>query len=308
MAEGREDLEEDIWSSWLLRLRHADDPEYEPEVRAEIVRFADRVIDAAHLAPGMTVIDVGTGDGLVGLRAITHVGSTLKVIFTDISAVLLRETRVTATDMGVAGQCTFLQGSAEQLAGIPDASVDVVVTRASLAYVADKGAALREFHRVLKPGGRISIAEPALQEEAFKARILRQRVEASRGPQQDRFLTLLHRWHAAQFPDTEEEQARTPHVNYGERDLITWARAAGFQHIHMQLEIDILPTVNRSWSRFIGTSPHPLAPTLGQIMVDRFSAEERELFEGRMRPQIERGATESTHRIIYLTARKAGIS
>ena len=41
-----------------------------------------------------------------------------------------------------------------------DGSVDVVTTRSVLIYVKDKAAALREFYRVLKPGGRVSLFEP----------------------------------------------------------------------------------------------------------------------------------------------------
>jgi len=76
-------------------------------------------------------------------------------------------------------------------------TIDVAATRAALAYVPDKSAALREFHRVLKAGGRISLAEPILQDDAFFARALRKRVESQTGESQDRFLTLLHRWKAA---------------------------------------------------------------------------------------------------------------
>jgi ubiquinone/menaquinone biosynthesis C-methylase UbiE len=50
--------------------------------------------------------------------------------------------------------------SADSLADIADASVDVVTTRSVLIYVKDKAAALREFYRVVRPGGRISIHEP----------------------------------------------------------------------------------------------------------------------------------------------------
>ncbi|MHB8723679.1 MAG: methyltransferase domain-containing protein [Steroidobacteraceae bacterium] len=102
---------------------------------------------------------------------------------------------------------------------IADGSVDVVATRAVLAYVADKKAALGEFLRILKPGGRLSIAEPILQDDAFHARALRKRIEDPSQPV-DRFLTLLHRWKAAQFPDTEETFAKSPIVNYSERDLL----------------------------------------------------------------------------------------
>ena len=168
----------DEWSEWLLHRRHADDDAYGKVVHETVVAFADRVLDGAALAPGMTLADVGTGDGLVGLRAIERIGPRLQLIMTDISATLLGHAAARAAALGVQAQCTFHECPADRLGAIADASVDVVVTRAVLAYVADKSTALREFFRILKPGGRISLAEPILQDEAFYARALRARLDA----------------------------------------------------------------------------------------------------------------------------------
>jgi arsenite methyltransferase len=161
------DPQGDLWSEWLLHRRHADDPDFERVVRTEMERFADRVLAGARLAPGMTVADIGTGDGLIAFGAIDRIGRSLRVFLTDISAPLLRHAERVATERGVRKQCTFLQCSAEKLDGIEDVSVDVVMTRAVLTYVADKCAALREFYRVLVPGGRLSIAEPIFQDDAL---------------------------------------------------------------------------------------------------------------------------------------------
>jgi len=59
----------------------------------------------------------------------------------------------------VAERAEFVRAAAEDLSSIPDASVDVVTTRSVLIHAQDKDAAFREFHRVLRPEGRLSIFE-----------------------------------------------------------------------------------------------------------------------------------------------------
>jgi arsenite methyltransferase len=302
LTQSRE-LESDVWSEWLLHRRHADDPAYCRVVQAVVQGYADRVLEGGQLAADMTLVDVGAGEGLVAFRAIERIGPSLRVILTDLSAPMLRFAESTALERNVRAQCTFLECPADNLAGIADASVDVVATRAVLAYVADKAAALGEFFRILKPGGRLSIAEPILQDEAFYARALRRRIEDQSRPV-DRFLTLLHRWKAAQFPDTEEAGAKSPIVNYSERDLLNLVRGAGFAEIHLQLHIDVAPSLITSWDVFLGSSPHPWAPALKQILAQQFTFEERQFFEQMVRPTVESGKNVTTDRAMYLQAQR----
>jgi arsenite methyltransferase len=302
---GNSDFQSDVWSEWLLHRRHADDSEYRRAVRAAVEGYADRVLEGAQLSSGMILADVGAGEGLVAFRAIDRIGPSLRVILTDISAPMLRYAESVAQQRNVSTQCAFLECSAENLTGIADSSVDVVATRAVLAYVTNKKAALREFYRILKPGGRISINEPILQDEAFYARALRRRVEDQSQPG-DRFLTLLHRWKAAQFPDTEEACAKSPIANYSERDFLNLVREAGFAEIHLQLHIDMVPSLITSWNVFLGHSPHPWAPSLTQILAEQFTAEERRFFEQMVRPTVESGQNIATERIVYLQAMRPG--
>jgi len=125
-------------SDWLLHTRHAGDPSRNATIRAGIEPYADRVINGARLAPGMVMADIGAGDGLVAFRAIDRIGASLRVLLTDISVPLLRHTEALAIQHDVHEQCTFLNCSAEALTGIEDASVDVVTTRAVLAYVPEQ--------------------------------------------------------------------------------------------------------------------------------------------------------------------------
>ena len=90
----------DVWANWLLHERFADDPSHERTLRAEIAQYADRVLDAAQLAPGMTLVDVGTGDGLVAFRAIDRVGPSLRVLLTDVATSLLQHAGSIAIQRG----------------------------------------------------------------------------------------------------------------------------------------------------------------------------------------------------------------
>ena len=298
------DVAHDNWSTWILSQRHGDDQAYERNVRADITKYADRVLDFVHLRPGMTLADIGTGDGLVGFRAIERCGAAIRVLMTDISAPLLRHTKETAQALGVSAQCDYLQGSAEKMQGIADESVDAATMRAVLAYVEDKRAAMRELHRILKPGARFAIAEPILRDEALEVCMLKRLIDSGSIDTGDPFFPLLLRCRAAQFPDTEEKARSLPITNYGERDLVRYAIDAGFTDIHLELHIDVQTEDSLPWETFRRISPHPLAPTLEEVLDTRFTHEEREFLEIRMRAIFESGKQPGASRIAYLTAKK----
>lgn len=295
----------DNWSRWLLQLRNGGDPTFETTLRTEVEAYADRVLDGAGLQPGMTLADIGTGDGLVAFRAIGRIGRSLRVVLADISAPLLRRAKMAATERRVLDQCFFVECSADRLSGITDTSVDAITTRAVLAYVADKKAALAEFHRVLKPGGRMSLAEPILQDEAYSACALKNMLETPGARAKDPFLPLLHRWKAAQFPDTLQKLAASPITNFSERTLFETIRVCGFTNIHLELHMDLRPSIIPSWKVFIECSPHPWAPPLSAILAESFTQEERQTFENTMRPLVESGQGLNVGRSVFVTAVKA---
>ena len=79
----------DIWSDWLLRKRGGADPVFGQFVRGAIERIRDRVLNGAQLSAGMTLLDVGSGDGLIAFGALARLGPSLRVILTDVSIPLL---------------------------------------------------------------------------------------------------------------------------------------------------------------------------------------------------------------------------
>lgn len=297
-------IEPDVWSEWLLHGRHAGDSAFADSVRASVGRDIDRVLDAARLGPDSVLADIGTGEGVLALRAIERVGQGLKVLMTDVSPALLRHAERSAIERQVQQQCTFLHCPADQLAPIASNSMDAVTTRAVLAYVADKAAALREFFRILKPGGRLSMAEPVMQDDALFASSLKAMFDMNSAVPVSPALRLIHRWKAAQYPDTPQKIAASPIANYSERTLYDTVRNCGFAELHLELHIDTLPSTVKSWELFVSLSPHPWAPSLKTILANEFTEAERSLFEDAMRPVIESPSAVMTTRVLYLSACK----
>lgn len=152
--------EPDHWSRWLLERRDAGDERQRSISLGHLGPVRDRVLSCAEPLDGATLLDVGTGDGLIGLEALERVGAHGSVIFSDISAALLEQCRQAVAARGVLDRARFVALRAEDLAEIPDASVDVITTRSVLIYVADKARAFAALHRALRGGGRISLFEP----------------------------------------------------------------------------------------------------------------------------------------------------
>lgn len=106
---------------------------------------------------GATVVDVGSGGGLDSVIAARAVGSSGAVIGIDMTQDMLDRSRRSATMLGL-DNLEFREGRAEKLP-IPDESADLVISNGVLNLVPDKKRAYSEINRVLKPGGRIQIAD-----------------------------------------------------------------------------------------------------------------------------------------------------
>jgi arsenite methyltransferase len=294
----------DIWTNWLRHDRYGGDADNEAHIRGKVLGYADRILNVVEFRQGMTLVDLGTGEGLVAFRALERFGASLNVIMTDISRPLLNLAEAQARAKKLSSQCMFLIASADQLSPLPDQAADVVTARSVLAYVENKLSAFSEIYRVLKPGGRLSIAEPIFRDEALAVIAMKRVINRRTTDRVEPLLPLLHRWKAAQFPDEEDALARTAITNYTERDLVRFAQKSGFTDIHLELHIDVHTSAPTPWETFVDKSPHPLAPTLRSVLREKFSAQEQELFEEIMRPRIETGGNVSFERMIYLTAIK----
>lgn len=117
---------------------------------------AHRLVERAALAPGARVLDVATGTGWVALAAAHHVGPTGRVLGVDLAPELLERARQKAAATSLT-QVEFRAGDAERL-DLADRQFDVVLCASGLFFVPDMLAALREWHRVLTPGGQVAFS------------------------------------------------------------------------------------------------------------------------------------------------------
>lgn len=113
--------------------------------------YRRRTLQFAGLKPGMQVLDVGMGTGLVARQAASITGDPSSITGVDPSPGMIQSAKLPA---GV----KVVEGRAEQIP-LPDGGYDFLSMGYALRHISDLSVAFVEFHRVLKPGGKVCILE-----------------------------------------------------------------------------------------------------------------------------------------------------
>jgi arsenite methyltransferase len=169
------------------------------------------LVERLRIQAGERVLDVGSGTGLLAEHVAGIVGAGGSVLGIDPLPL-----RIEIAKRKVRPQLAFAVGDAQQLGELPDAGFDVVYLNAVFHWLLEKSGPLRNFYRVLRPGGRLGISTGS-KDHVSQIQVIRRNV--------------LGRYPYRDYPESE---AGFPH-RVSQAELQALLQQAGFHPVSVDL-------------------------------------------------------------------------
>jgi arsenite methyltransferase len=148
--------------AWAEDLAYPDELSRVPDAAVASYAGVANPFSLGRLSPGERVLDVGCGAGTDTLVAAQMVAPDGHVTGIDMTPEMLARARAAATEMG-ATNTELVEGDVERLL-FADESFDVAISNGVIDLIPDKDAVFSEIYRVLRPGGRVQLADVTIQE------------------------------------------------------------------------------------------------------------------------------------------------
>jgi ubiquinone/menaquinone biosynthesis C-methylase UbiE len=232
---------------------------------AQIATFTrgatDGILGAAHLRPGMRVLDLASGVGDPALSIAEEVGPSGRVTATDLGPGMMSLAEELARKKGLTN-IEFREASAEALPFASE-SYEVLTCRFGIMFFPDLHKALRECLRVLKPGGRAAFVAWGRKEQPF--------FTTTAG------IVLKH----VPVPPPPPDPNGPSLFMFGERDRLRRAlQAAGFSNVHEEDRIIAgrwASSVEEYWEQFTEVAA-PFRPLIDQLTPEKMAQAKSEIF------------------------------
>ena len=148
--------------AWAEDLGYPEELADVPDSGVESFAGVANPFSLGRLKPGERVLDLGSGAGTDSLVAARMVGPGGSVTGIDMTPEMIENARKGAAELGL-DNVTFVEGEAERLP-FDESSFDVVISNGVIDLIPDKDAVFAELYRVLRPGGRMQLADVTIQQ------------------------------------------------------------------------------------------------------------------------------------------------
>lgn len=279
------------WSQWLKQSRFS----YMSEVQKEqtinwLQSVKDAVLANADLQKTDTVIDIGTGTGLLAFGAM-DLGCE-KVIFSDKFEDCLVSCEEILVQSGVKSGYEMLQSACEEI-NLPDETVDKALMRSVLVHILDKQKAINEVFRILKKGGKFCAFEPII----------------SSNTRYHQLLNPNNIENFEEFKKVEDEFMSNPEdplCNFDENSLAQSLDNAGFSDGVIDLQVvqsDYV--VNKDMvETWFNTPPSPDQPTMKERFEQKISPDKVEQFIKDVKADLDGKPVLIKSNTVFITAIK----
>ena len=254
------------WAEWLKKARFSYMTEEQKEQTLRwLIIVRDKIIANAKIEPNHTVIDIGTGTGLLSFSAYELIKNHGKIIAMDLSEDCLEECKNLAVECNMGKEFETLISDIYDIA-LEDNFADIAVMRSVLVHVRNKPKAIAEIYRILKPGGRFSFFEPVVSSNTKYNELI--------SPTMKNF---------DKFKEVEIQimnDQNSPLTNFTEETLKSDIEEAGFKNINFELaeEKSIYPVKAEMIEPWFNTPTSPGNPSLKDKLLKYFEPDEVDEF------------------------------